>query len=69
MHYIPLALPFFTTMPKGTGLGLAITQRVIEEHLGKIQVVSELGSGTRVTLDFPAPPGQEIKIWPTMSKV
>jgi signal transduction histidine kinase len=48
--------PFFTTMPKGTGLGLAITQRVIEEHRGKIQVESELGLGTRVTLDFPASP-------------
>jgi len=50
--------PFFTTMPKGTGLGLAITQRVIEEHRGKIQVESELDFGTRVTLDFPAPRGQ-----------
>jgi len=61
--------PFFTTMPKGTGLGLAITQRVIEEHLGKIQVESELGFGTRVTLDFPAPWGQPKKISPTMSKI
>ena len=51
--------PFFTTMPKGTGLGLAITQRVIEEHRGKIQVESELDFGTRVTLDFPAPRGQK----------
>ncbi len=45
--------PFFTTRPKGTGLGLAVTQRVIEEHRGKIQVQSESGLGTRVTLDFP----------------
>jgi two-component system sensor histidine kinase HydH len=68
-HLERIFQPFFTTMPKGTGLGLAITQRVIEEHLGRIQVESELGSGTRFTLDFPAPPGQEIKISPTMGKI
>ena len=67
-HLERIFQPFFTTMPKGTGLGLAITQRVIEEHLGKIQVESELGSGTRVTLDLPAPPGQAISISPTMTK-
>jgi len=61
--------PFFTTMPKGTGLGLAITQRVIEEHRGKIQVESEVGFGTRVTLDFPAPRGQMHKMAPTMSNL
>jgi PAS domain S-box-containing protein len=32
--------PFFTTRPYGTGLGLAITQRIIQEHEGKINVES-----------------------------
>jgi len=58
--------PFFTTMPKGTGLGLAITQRVMEEHQGKIQVESEEGLGTRVTLDFPTPRDRMEKIAPVM---
>ncbi|MCG6917957.1 MAG: hypothetical protein LJE89_10460 [Deltaproteobacteria bacterium] len=61
--------PFFTTLPKGTGLGLAITQRVMEEHRGKIQVESESGFGTRVTLEFPAPRGQTKKISESMSKL
>jgi two-component system sensor histidine kinase HydH len=61
--------PFFTTRPKGTGLGLAVTQRVIEEHRGKIQVESESGLGTRITLDFPAPQGQPQEISPTMNKL
>jgi two-component system sensor histidine kinase HydH len=45
--------PFFTTNSKGTGLGLAITQRIVTEHGGLMQVESELGIGTRITLDFP----------------
>jgi signal transduction histidine kinase len=45
--------PFYTTNSKGTGLGLAITQRIVTEHGGLIQVESQLGIGTRITLDFP----------------
>ncbi|MBN1146420.1 MAG: cyclic nucleotide-binding domain-containing protein [Anaerolineales bacterium] len=38
---------------RGAGLGLSIARQVIEQHHGKIEVQSELGSGTRVkvTLD------------------
>lgn len=45
--------PFFTTRSKGLGLGLAITKRVMEEHGGKIEFVSEEGKGTEATLSIP----------------
>lgn len=45
--------PFFTRKGAGTGLGLSITQRIIEEHHGRIRVESEPGTGTRFTIELP----------------
>jgi len=47
--------PFFTTkdVSKGTGLGLYITYRVIDRHNGLIQLDSEEGEGTIVTVTLP----------------
>ena len=47
--------PGFTTKPRGegTGLGLAICSRIIEEHHGKIEVESEIDTGTTFTITLP----------------
>jgi signal transduction histidine kinase len=46
--------PFYTTKDHGTGLGLSITQRIIEEHSGKIFIESEAGKGTMVRIEMPS---------------
>ncbi|MEA5514689.1 ATP-binding protein [Nodularia sp. UHCC 0506] len=47
--------PFFTTKPvgKGTGLGLSICYQIIDEHKGKIEVLSELEKGTEFIINLP----------------
>jgi CheY-like chemotaxis protein len=46
--------PFFTTRrPEGTGLGMSIAYSTIKSHGGKIEVESEVGKGSTVTLQFP----------------
>jgi two-component system NtrC family sensor kinase len=48
--------PFFTTKQKdkGTGLGLSVSYQIIQEHKGNIEVKSQPGKGTTVTISLPA---------------
>jgi PAS domain S-box-containing protein len=47
--------PFFTTKPagRGTGLGLFITHRMVAEIGGNVQIASQPGRGTLVTIHLP----------------
>jgi len=45
--------PFFTTKEKGSGLGMSIVQRIIEDHEGEIEVTSQRGVGTTVSVGIP----------------
>jgi len=46
---------FYTTKYGGSGLGLPTVKKVIAAHHGTIDVQSELGLGSRITLEFPVP--------------
>jgi signal transduction histidine kinase len=47
--------PFFTTKPigKGTGLGLSQVYGFVQQSNGMVQLASNLGHGTRVTIQLP----------------
>jgi two-component system NtrC family sensor kinase len=49
--------PFYTTKApgRGTGLGLAISREIASALRGRIDVESQLGTGTTFTLVIPAP--------------
>ena len=38
---------------RGTGLGLPLAKSLVERHGGKLNLASEPGKGTTVTLQFP----------------
>ncbi|WP_109830230.1 sensor histidine kinase [Reichenbachiella versicolor] len=53
--------PFYTTKApgKGTGLGLSTTHSIISTHQGTINIDSNLGEGTTVTIKLPFQEDQE----------
>ncbi len=49
----------FTTKSDGTGLGLFICRRIIEDHGGRIELISEMGKGTTFTVMLPIKSAKE----------
>ena len=45
--------PFFTTKREGTGLGLSVCHGIVHRHEGEIDVASEVGKGTTVSVRLP----------------
>lgn len=45
--------PYFTTKRKGTGLGLMIVQRIVRDHGGRIELESNVGTGTTFRVWLP----------------
>ena len=46
--------PFRGSFAKGSGLGLAIVHRIVTDYSGEIQVSSQQGTGTTVSVRLPA---------------
>ncbi|NHM30958.1 ATP-binding protein [Neobacillus terrae] len=47
-----LGEPFFTTKPTGNGLGLMVSLKIIQNHKGTINVISEPNQGTTFIISF-----------------
>lgn len=58
-HIPHLTRRFYRTDPGrsrasgGTGLGLAIVKHIVERHRGRLDITSEVGSGTVISARFP----------------
>jgi PAS domain S-box-containing protein len=52
--------PFFSTQIHASGMGLAIVERVVHEHMGRIEVESEPGKGATIRIILPDSPNPEV---------
>jgi nitrogen-specific signal transduction histidine kinase len=52
--------PFVTSKKTGVGLGLSIVAKIVDDHRGAIQLISETGQGAFFRVFLPATPAQEI---------
>ena len=59
--------PFYTTKEGGTGLGLAIAHSIIEAHGGALNVDSEMGRGTEISLHLPEVSGPHAPARPVLT--
>jgi signal transduction histidine kinase len=50
--------PLYSTKSFGVGLGLPIVKGIMEQHLGGIEIDSQVGTGTKVTLWLPTKKGK-----------
>jgi signal transduction histidine kinase len=46
-------MPFYTTKFGGTGLGMVFVRQIVEEHRGVINLESQVGRGTKLTIRLP----------------
>jgi signal transduction histidine kinase len=46
-------VPFYTTKFGGTGLGMVFVKQIVDEHRGVINLQSQVGQGTKVTIGLP----------------
>jgi signal transduction histidine kinase len=54
-HALRIFEPFYTTKPEGqgTGLGMSVSLGIVKNHGGLIEVRSEAGRGTTMTVELP----------------
>jgi signal transduction histidine kinase len=45
--------PFYTTKKEGTGLGLPIVKKIVEAHLGSIEVIENPHRGMTFRIEIP----------------
>jgi len=53
--------PYVTTKARGTGLGLPIVKKIVEEHLGTIEISNASEGGARIDIRLPLVKAEEAK--------
>lgn len=52
--------PYVTTKARGTGLGLPIVKKIVEEHLGSIEIANAPEGGARIDIRLPLVKGESV---------